>query len=601
MQLLTSLVATMGHSVHPRPRLLGTALAVATVVSPGLRHSAWAPGQQPATLVAGEVVEATTGRPVGGANVTLISRSQSLSMVTGSGGTFSFKLAGATVGIRLQAEKPGYLPGVPRQMGPHDSLAGAAQLDVRAGESRADVRIRLWAEGTIAGRVTDAQGAPVVGATVLALKRLYTGEGSRWIRARVPTRTDDTGAYKIDRLVPGDYIIAVRRPPRDGSDVREEPPTFYPGTRSVVLATPVSVNGAAYTADVVLDGARGSGSLSGRLVGGDPAHRDLTVRLIPIGANGATAGYGERTIRSDAGGEFHFAEVPEGLFRVKVAAFPVSQVTPFAYGGNFDTMVSGFFGPRPPGYPALPVLPDTPTWVADVQIAVGEQRNPDIEVPLRTGAHIAGRVVFEGSAGRPAGEMLTRTPVLVRPADGGTWGVGRTPDLIPQSRIEPDDRFMTVGLPPGDYVMNVLHLGRWHTASITVGGREALGRAIALGTSDIRDVVITLSDRSTTLSGTVHNTAGQPTTEARVIVFPRDPKERNEYFAAPAPQRVRQVFVGGDGVFTTDLPAGDYLVAAITTLPPLWMTPSFLESLAGGAKAVHLEVGGSQTVSVTAR
>src|ERR687889_2192088 len=53
---------------------------------------------------------------------------------------------------------------------------------------------------SISGRVTDPQGAAVEGATVTLYARGRT-------QLRLSTSTDDAGAYRFERLAPGEYIV----------------------------------------------------------------------------------------------------------------------------------------------------------------------------------------------------------------------------------------------------------------------------------------------------------------------------------------------------------------------------------------------------------
>jgi hypothetical protein len=144
-------------------------------------------------------------------------------------------------------------------------------------------------------------------------------------------------------------------------------------------------------------------------------------------------------------------------------------------------------------------------------------------------------------------------------------------------------------------------LAGWTTASIVVGGLERLGDSVDVAASDISEVVITLTDKTTELSGMVRDARGATPPDARVIIFPRNPGDRDQYFAPPAPRRVRQVLVDTRGQFLTLIPPGDYLVAAVTRLVPNWMAPEHLQSLAAQASAVRLEVGDRRTVSVIVR
>jgi iron complex outermembrane receptor protein len=60
----------------------------------------------------------------------------------------------------------------------------------------------VWARqsASVAGRVTDAQGAGVRGASVT----LYAREGNQ---VRLSTTSDDSGAYRFERLAPGAYLV----------------------------------------------------------------------------------------------------------------------------------------------------------------------------------------------------------------------------------------------------------------------------------------------------------------------------------------------------------------------------------------------------------
>src|SRR3954468_19461155 len=56
------------------------------------------------------------------------------------------------------------------------------------------------AGASVSGRVTDPAGAAVRGATVTLYARGRT-------QLRLSTATDDAGAYRFERLAPGEYIV----------------------------------------------------------------------------------------------------------------------------------------------------------------------------------------------------------------------------------------------------------------------------------------------------------------------------------------------------------------------------------------------------------
>jgi iron complex outermembrane receptor protein len=66
---------------------------------------------------------------------------------------------------------------------------------------------------TLSGRVTDPSGAAVAGATVTLRERART-------LARLSTQTDGAGAYRFERLAPGEYIVEAEAPGFAAADAR---------------------------------------------------------------------------------------------------------------------------------------------------------------------------------------------------------------------------------------------------------------------------------------------------------------------------------------------------------------------------------------------
>jgi hypothetical protein len=326
--------------------------------------------------------------------------------------------------------------------------------------------------------------------------------------------------------------------------------------------------------------------------------------------NGGTNEFDETVAIADANGRFQFPNMSEGDYRLMVCDFPKSESPIFWANGDSSRLVVGFHSPRFEQWPVtIAQLPDAPTWVADLPVTVGSQKTTNVAVPLSVGAQISGRVVFDGTKPKPTAEELLLTPVIVRPADGSGPGVASGAAMIfPQPRIESDGRFRSVGLQPGDYVLNVYpwrpteqsRLLGWSTASIAVAGRETIGTSIHVGSSDVSDVVITMVDVLPELLGTVRDEQGAVRLGARVIVFPVKSEER-QLPADPAPSRMNQALVDGQAVFRTTLVPGDYFVAALLTLPSDWMMPERLRSFEARATKVSVRLGEHPSLTLTAR
>jgi hypothetical protein len=102
-----------------------------------------------------------------------------------------------------------------------------------------------------------------------------------------------------------------------------------------------------------------------------------------------------------------------------------------------------------------------------------------------------------------------------------------------------------------------------------------------------------LTDRATTLSGTIKNEIGDPVFAHTVVVFPVEPRARWE---APG-ARIRMVRPDSRGKYTVPgLPAGDYLIGLARDLSPARIVlADLLNSLEAAAVRVRL-VEGEDTV-----
>lgn len=151
--------------------------------------------------VSGVVVEDRSGNPVGFAEVRVVRLTDAAvlaNLETDSDGRFrSPELAAGE--YRLRISKPNYLD---------------ATLPFRVEDSSPQsepLSAKLVRYGAIAGRVTDAEGQPLSGATVFAMKRAADDAPLRpsLDRAGRVAQVDETGAYRLYHLPPGRYAVAV--------------------------------------------------------------------------------------------------------------------------------------------------------------------------------------------------------------------------------------------------------------------------------------------------------------------------------------------------------------------------------------------------------
>jgi hypothetical protein len=164
-------------------------------------------------VITGRVIK-DDGQPVAGAAVTIFAKAEQRRIFTDEKG--EFKLAGMRDGFfKLMVGAPGYV-----------MSDGPAMKPYRVGDY---VTVNMIKGGVITGRVTDAQGEPIVGLSVFAsnirsLDGIRKGGGSS-------RRTDDRGVYRIFGLAPGIYIVGVKEIPSGGYSINYtqfEAPTYYP-------------------------------------------------------------------------------------------------------------------------------------------------------------------------------------------------------------------------------------------------------------------------------------------------------------------------------------------------------------------------------------
>ena len=276
--------------------------------------------QETGASVAGRVTNSVTGAPIVRAHVRsmqLVENGHTYGALTDDKGKFSFaQLPAGKYSMTAEAagfETPQFIFG-----------ESTDQVELRAGENRADFDIALTAYGVISGRVLDAEGRPVQGVSVAALG--LDGFVSYQI-------SDPRGEYRMDRLSPGRYRVraapeAVHMPPEirsDGTTEMRYASTYYPDSLTVESAAPLDVQpgGERTGADIRLVRAP-IVAVRGTVLGskaGDSANVDIRKVEPPRGPNTGRGsfGYGNR-VNPDGSfvvwgldpGSYHFVATSDG-------------------------------------------------------------------------------------------------------------------------------------------------------------------------------------------------------------------------------------------------------------------------------------------------
>jgi hypothetical protein len=504
--------------------------------------------------------------------------------VTDATGTFSFAnlppgrfvLAASRVGF------PSINYGAPRPGRP------GASIVLKDNERLADLSIALPRGAVITGRVTDDNGAPVVGSRISA-GTIVLRNGERTMAYGGNGFTDDRGEYRIFGLAAGDYAVwvegrslgtsggirytpaeidsvlnrgvGVSRPgqaPPPPPEGQEMAPTsiYFPSATSLLDAAPVHVDAGETRAGIDIRAAYlPAVSLSGTLLDPDgkpPA--GVVMNLVRIGAARGPAIFGHPSPKD---GTFRFTGITPGHYAITARATPQG-----------DTAAAG----------------DTaPLW-ARADIDINGIPMSGVNIRLQPGTVVRGGVSFDiGPQATPPATIRMALTAVAAPGDI-SMGVGDAPVR--------NGAFEFTGVIPGRYRVNAqlpgLTTSLWTIKSATINGQDALDAPFDVGSTDLDGLTITLTNKITGVTGTLEDASGRAAPDYYVIVFPEDPA-----FWFQGSRRIKAVRPTAQGGYLVrGLPPGAYRIGAVTDVETNeWFEPSFLQQLLPASAALTLVEG----------
>lgn len=613
--------------------------------------SAWAQQPAPASTgaISGVVADATTGKPVAGARVTLRRTDDfgpsETRMVTDTRGRFIFSNLPPAKTYFLDAGAFGYAATRYGWTAPGQSSAIDAirQIAVGDGQWVSDISIPLWRLGTITGRVVDERSEPMVGVVVRAFTVANIAGQPQPVAGPLST-TDDRGVYRLVDLSPGRYVVSVLSvqstvpnstpevpqmrgegrgaviaspgidvdgrhrlvmtnfatpPPPNGTQSRAYPAVFYPAVSSAGDATPIEIGygDSRNAVDFQLQPVRAV-RVSGHVeTAGSPP--PFLLRLMPKGSEVLGFGAEAATTKIESDGTFTFLNVPAGNYTL-LAQGPVMDFTSDDQGARLPD-APGFPGGgmtvgSKPGAPDLSYLvrnsQTAPAW-GRTPVSVGTSDIADLVVPLHPAAKIHGRIVFAEGATPPAANR----PMLIfaEPANGD-------PSLgNPNGRTTANDptyAFTIEGLMAGAYLLDCMSFGVMAPVSVMWDGRDVKDSGFdgTLG-RDFDDVVVTLTNKFAEIAGVVRGDNG-PAAGA-VLAFPVERERWTGYGWTPL--RLLSTPAGSDGSYKLQrLPEGEYFVIAVDSAKSnAWLDPKFLAAAVAHATRISVKWGEKPTLDLT--
>ena len=512
------------------------------------------------TSVIRGVVTSDAGAPVRRAQVRANVSGMPGSRATITDAQGRFELRGLPAGRwTVSASKPGF---VTQRYGQRRPFESVSPLEIGDGQ-RVEADFALLRGGVINGRVQDDLGDPVANVRVMVQRRQMVDGRRRMMNVGVTDDTDDTGAFRLYGLAPGDYYVSAllrANPLEQPGDTTGYAPTYYPGTGNSNEAQRVAV------------GAGEEVSIGFSL---------LPVRLVRV--SGTVVGQGGDSV----GGTVQLmgaGDAGEGPMNVLAAgvqsdgSFTITNVAPGSYVLNARSgarLGGGRGGARQASAVEIGSMP----------LVVGDSDVAGVAINLTRGASIAGTVVTDGSS--PINLSTLRISARqIRDAPGQAFNA---------SGVGTNGSFQLSTL-TGTVALRVENVpAQWMVKSIVVGSTDVTDGAFELrGTEQITNARIVLTDRVGELNGTV-SIRNQDAKDSSVVVFAEDATR----WTFPT-RFVRMTRPDTQGSFTLrGLPGDTYLVAAVDYLEEgEWQDPEFLERLRDAATRVTLRDGETKTVGL---
>lgn len=457
-------------------------------------HAADQPGEL--STVTGRVLNGVTGEPVKKAELALRNQTNPSapadSATTGETGAFSFRV---TEGGRYQlvVQRNGF-------------VQASKVLAITSGQNEAGLTIRLTPEGIVAGKVIDAEGDPVPGAMVHAIRFPSTRTANRYSIVAT-TSTNDLGEYRIFDLPPGSYYLgAVRRTQTDVVAV------YYPGTQQVGQAVSVDVpaGGELRGMNLKLSSAH-SVKVRGTLHG-PPGLPVAGIRVVAAPCDSGPLQRVSTQVRT-ADGFFELRDVAPGCY--------ILAADSFTSGRRFSARLPVDAGRSDIQDLRLNLLP--PVQLA-AQVHCDDAANPK---PVRVVVNLDSRL-----------SMVTAS------------GASTEDGSLLLNNIVPETYQLSAVLPDGYYLK-----------SARFDGVDVLESGLDLSRGAAGRLEMEISTAGGRVDGSVSDPREQPVAGARVVLIPDNPRA--------ATSRLKTAVTDYNGAFLIrDIAPGDYAIYAFQDLDP---------------------------------
>jgi len=555
------------------------------------------PGRQPKTgtgRVRGRVLSSDAGTPVRRAQVRISGPDiGSKAALTDTQGRYEFSDL-PSGRFTLTASKSGF---VSMQFGQTRPFESGKPIDLAEAQVLDKTDFALPRGSVLAGRVVDELGEPVAEAEVQAMRMQFMNGKRRLTPSGRTASTNDLGQFRIYGLPPGEYYVSASlrnmnmmldmmtggaAGPTGSNQASGYASTYFPGTPSPAEAqrVAVAVGQELGSVDIQLQPVK-LAKISGTAVGSDgkpmsgamvmlmPTMKDA-MQFMP-GGSSRTNKDGQFTLSGVAPGEYSL-QVQSGGAMISAAGGAMS----FA----FRTVDGASDGPQGPQ--------EREFATTSVNVA-GEDISGMVVIATR-GAKASGTVAYAGGM-KPDGVNTMR--IMATPTDdtpGPVMSLGG-------SAVKDNGAFEIEGL-VGNRIFRVMNPPKgWITKSVHFNGEDVTDRGIDFKPGqDLEGIEIELTNKTTSVTGSVNDDKGNALKDYTVVVFAEDEAKwglaQNRWTSTARPDQQGQFKIN-------NLPPGAYYAIAVDFVAQgEWSDPEWLARAAKRGTRFTLDEGAAKTLDL---
>jgi hypothetical protein len=538
--------------------LLGPAVGVVGAQGPASQPSA---AKAPSGILRGRVLAADSGAGLPRARVGIIGNGTGAPrrVSTDAAGAWEFK--GVAPGrYTITVTRPPYIT---LEYGQKNALVPGTPVELAEGQTIDKLDVRLPRGSVISGRVIDDLGDPAGYVTVNAVREQFLEGRRQLVRTGMRAVANDLGYYRLYGLPPGAYYLLTDSVAWSSSAAEDAgvsfAATFHPSSASSAAAQAVTVRAGQELPGVDI---RQVATHLARLAGivteadGTPATAG-TVTLyedLRAAAGGSLRSAGSAPVQG--GGRFAINGVAPGDYVLEVRR-PASGPGAGVGGGRMPLTVAG----------------------EDIE---------GLAIPLLRGSTVVGQVQFEGGDPPPVTPLTRVWAYEAVPAQRGSSGV---------STIGADWSFELQGVWIGMRVVRMTGLPEgYFLKAVLVEGDDVIDEPRAFdGKGTLSGVRLLVSNKVTTVAGTVAEDDGKPAKDYSVVLFSTDQSKWG-----PGSRRRTTARPDQNGRFSaTGLPGGEYFAVAVDVLlAGEGEDPQFLSELRDRAVRFTLAEGEQQSLAL---